>query len=66
MIANPASISKIKNQKPVRRSFSEVGSSIVNPPFASKYRTVLPSEGESERRVIERIQNGGDILASEP
>jgi hypothetical protein len=41
MIAYPASISKINNQKPVRRSFSEVGSSIVihqssiiNPPSA--------------------------------
>ncbi len=34
--------------------------------FASNYRTVLPSEGERERRVIERKQNGGDILAPEP
>ena len=31
MIAYPASISKINNQTPVRRSFSEVGSSIVIP-----------------------------------
>jgi hypothetical protein len=28
-------------------------------PFASKYRTVLPTEGERERRFIERKQNGG-------
>lgn len=40
--------------------------------FASKYRTLLPTEAEliaeleHERRVIERKQNGGDILAPEP
>jgi hypothetical protein len=35
-------------------------------PYASKYRPVLPTEVERERRVIERKQNGGDILAPEP
>ena len=80
MIAYPASTSTIQNQQPVRRSFpglrsfskvgsevgSEVGSSIVNPPFASKYRTVLPTEAELIAEpgreltvIIERKQNGG-------
>jgi hypothetical protein len=76
MIVYPASISTIQNQQPVRRSLpglrsssevgGEVGSSIVNPPFASNHRTLLPTEGERERRVIERKQNGGDNLAPEP
>jgi hypothetical protein len=50
MIAYPASISKINNQKPVRRSFSEVGSSIVihqssiHPPLPPhSLATVLPA-----------------------
>jgi hypothetical protein len=35
-------------------------------PYASNHRTLLPTEVERERRVIERKQNGGDNLAPEP